>query len=108
MHTFPRLRTVLTKLLFAPEPQPETSDADPAASGEMNGSVRAEPLRLQRSSPGERYYLLSAEDKVAILSFLCDAVVSHKEIHVFMDTCEANLTQLRKEKIEVKKERKKM
>jgi WSTF, HB1, Itc1p, MBD9 motif 1 len=63
---------------------------------------------IRRASPGERYYLLPPEDKVAILAFLCDAVVSHKEIHTYMETCEANLTQLRKEKIEVKKERKKM
>ncbi|KAF8581380.1 chromatin remodeling complex protein [Ramaria rubella] len=103
---FPKLRGVLTRLLFALEIS-EAPAQDPATPGSP-ASAKASPPRLVRSNPGERYYLLPPEDKIAILAFLCDAVVSHKEIHIYMETCETNLTQLRKEKIEVKKERKKI
>ena len=104
--SFPTLRGVLTRLLFAPEPS-SISARDSAPPG-PTADVPAAPSTLQRSHPGQRYYLLPCADKIAILAFLCDAVVSHKEIHIYMDACETNLTQLRKEKIEVKKERKKM
>ena len=93
-------------MLFAPK-TPEVSTSDPTTPVSA-ASVPATTTTLDRASPGNRYYLLPPEDKIAILAFLCDAVVSHKEIHTYMETCEANLTQLRKEKIEVKKERKKM
>ena len=101
--TFPTLRGVLTRLLFASD-----VPVDSASPGGSASKAPETPPTFHRVSPSERYYILPAEDKVAILAFLCDAVVSHKEIHTYMDTCEANLTQLRKEKIEVKKERKKM
>jgi bromodomain adjacent to zinc finger domain protein 1A len=102
--SFPTLRGVLTRLLFEPDtPEPPDSATHGSAT-----SVTITAPTLRRVSPSQRYYLLLPEDKIAILAFLCDAVVSHKEIHTYMETCEANLTQLRKEKIEVKKERKKM
>ncbi|KAF8523145.1 chromatin remodeling complex protein [Hysterangium stoloniferum] len=100
VYTFPTLRGVLTRLLFTSD-SPETSSSLPASPMSGTGILR-------RASPHDRYYLLPPEDKIGILAFLCDAVVSHKEIHLFMENCETNLTQLRKEKIEVKKERKKI
>ncbi|GJJ08760.1 hypothetical protein Clacol_002979 [Clathrus columnatus] len=96
--SFPTLRKVLVGLLFSSEPPIE--GATPVNEG------LSPPL--YRVSPRTRYYLLPPEDKLALLSFLCDTVISHKEIHQYMETCETNLTLLRKEKIEIKKERKKI
>ena len=60
------------------------------------------------STPGERYWFLPPEDRVAILSFLCDIAVSSKAIHAYMELCEEQLTALRKEKIEVNRSRKQL
>lgn len=56
--------------------------------------------------PKERYYALPVVDRVAILSFMCNLAVSSKAIHMHMDTCEEQLTALRKEKIEVNRMKK--
>lgn len=45
-------------------------------------------------------------DKIAILAFLCDLGIACKPIHHYMDNCETKLTELRKEKIEVNREKK--
>lgn len=95
---FPLLRKILVGLLFSSDPP--TADAVP-----VNEDLTPP---LYRVSPRTRYYLLPPEEKLALLTFLCDTVISHKEIHQYMETCETNLTLLRKEKIEIKKERKKI
>lgn len=95
---FPRLQEILTRLLFAPEPT-----AEPLSSSSSSSRVST-PLSsslTQRSTPGERYYCLPAEDRIAILSFMCNMAISSKAIHGHMETCEEQLTSLRKEKIEV-------
>jgi bromodomain adjacent to zinc finger domain protein 1A len=63
------------------------------------------PLTIE-SSPGERYYSLPYADKILILSFMCNLAVSSKAIHVHMESCEEQLTALRKEKIEVNRQKK--
>jgi bromodomain adjacent to zinc finger domain protein 1A len=50
--------------------------------------------------------MLPPEDKIAILSFLCNVAVSSKSIHAHMETCEEELTSRRKEKIELNRARK--
>ncbi|KAI0036698.1 chromatin remodeling complex protein [Vararia minispora EC-137] len=88
---FPSLRRIFARLLYG---------ADPGYSGSSNsepGSSRAgSPL-----SPMDGYAKLPPEDRLAILSFLCDIAVSSKAIHQYMESCEEQLTALRKEKIEV-------
>jgi len=49
----------------------------------------------------KRYYTLPPEDRIAILSFMCNVAISSKAIHSHMEYCEEQLTALRKEKIEV-------
>jgi bromodomain adjacent to zinc finger domain protein 1A len=94
---FPRLQEVLTRLLFAPDPQVESSS--PSPSSRPHTPVQS-VLRWQ-TTPKERYYSLPPEDKIAILSFMCNLAISSKAIHGHMESCEEQLTALRKEKIEV-------
>ena len=58
------------------------------------------------SQPNLRYYALSAVDRVVILAFMCNLAISSKAIHLHMETCEEQLTALRKEKIEVNRTKK--
>lgn len=60
------------------------------------------------AKPRERYYSLPFELKVAILAFLCDLSATSKAVHNALDTCEATLTEMRKEKIELKRQQKKL
>ncbi|KAF8078446.1 chromatin remodeling complex protein [Lyophyllum atratum] len=95
---FPRLREVLTRLLFAPESSAETSTPSPSSS---RVSTPVSSTLSQRSTPAERYYTLPPQDKIAILSFMCNMAISSKAIHAHMESCEEQLTALRKEKIDV-------
>ncbi|KAG6842516.1 hypothetical protein C0991_000042 [Blastosporella zonata] len=95
---FPRLREILTRLLFAAEPRVDTSPGSPSSS--RNSTPESAPLS-QRSIPAERYYTLPPQDKIAILSFMCNLAISSKAIHAHMESCEEQLTALRKEKIDV-------
>lgn len=58
------------------------------------------------ATPAVRYYTLSPKDRLEILSFMCNLSVSSKAIHAHMETCEEQLTALRKEKIEVNRTKK--
>lgn len=57
-------------------------------------------------SPADLYYKLPAKDRVDIITFMCNLAVSSKAIHIHMETCEEQLTALRKEKIEVNRTKK--
>ena len=67
-----------------------------------------EPPLKDVASPSERYYSLPPEDRIAILSFLCNLAISSKAIHAHMESCEEQLTALRKEKIEVNRQKKQL
>lgn len=99
--SFPTLRRVLTRLLFAPEAPSEQSVASPTSR--VSSPV---PTKHQPSHPNQCYPMLPPEDKIAILSFLCNVAVSSKGIHAHMETCEEELTSRRKEKIELNRARK--
>ncbi|KAI0732314.1 chromatin remodeling complex protein [Fomitopsis betulina] len=99
---FPHMREILTKLLFAPEPANEAS-----TSSSSSPSSSPAPVSLAvPSQPNLRYYALPAVDRVAILSFMCNLAISSKAIHAHMESCEEQLTALRKEKIEVNRTKK--
>ncbi|CAA7266601.1 unnamed protein product [Cyclocybe aegerita] len=95
---FPRLQEVLTRLLFAPSETESGSKGPTPADGE---AVLSTP-----SPPSERYCYLPPEDRIAILSFMCNLAISSKAIHAHMESCEEQLTALRKEKIEVNRMKK--
>jgi bromodomain adjacent to zinc finger domain protein 1A len=54
----------------------------------------------------ELYSRMQPQDKIAILSFLCDVSILSKSIRQYMEGCEEALTALRKEKTELNRERK--
>ena len=60
------------------------------------------------ASPYERYYSLPPEDRVAILAFMSNLAISSKAVHGHMESCEEQLTALRKEKIEVNRMKKQL
>ncbi|KAH9486764.1 Imitation switch two complex protein 1 [Psilocybe cubensis] len=94
---FPRIQEILTKLLFAP--------AD--TSSESGAPTPNDITHLKNiAHPSDTYYNLPAEDRIAILSFMCNLAVSSKAIHAHMESCEEQLTALRKEKIEVNRQKK--
>jgi hypothetical protein len=66
----------------------------------------AETVLTEVAYPNDRYYSLPAEDRIAILSFMCNLAISSKAIHAHMESCEEQLTALRKEKIEVNRMKK--
>ncbi|KAG2023292.1 hypothetical protein CC2G_000962 [Coprinopsis cinerea AmutBmut pab1-1] len=99
---FPRIREIFTKLLFAPE-----SEEDVAGSSSRVPTPTGYTLSVP-ASPRDRYYFLPVEDRIAILSFMCNLAISSKAIHVHMESCEEQLTALRKEKIEVNRQRKQL
>ena len=104
MENFPRLREVLTRLLFAPE---QSQPPEPSSSAAPTPAASPAPLRLSiPTAPGQLYHKLPPRDRVAIISFMCNLAVSSKAIHMHMETCEEQLTALRKEKIEVNRTKK--
>ncbi|KAG8732073.1 hypothetical protein FRC12_019452, partial [Ceratobasidium sp. 428] len=51
---------------------------------------------------------LTPRDKLEILAFLADLVMTSRSVRSFMEECDSRLTTLRKEKIEVNRERKRV
>ena len=61
-----------------------------------------------QASPSERYHLLSASTKLAIIAFLVELAMQTKTARDVMEESTNQLTEVRKELQEVKRERKKM
>ncbi|SNX87594.1 related to ITC1 - subunit of Isw2 chromatin remodelling complex [Melanopsichium pennsylvanicum] len=74
------------------------------ADGYIEGKFEAELY----DTPAQRYPLLSLGDKLQIIDFLCSQAVETKSIKAFYEDCEAQVTELRKEKIEVSREKKEL
>ncbi|KAJ1018114.1 hypothetical protein NDA16_004981 [Ustilago loliicola] len=73
-----------------------------------DGYIDGEWVAELYDSPAQRYPLLSLEEKLQIIHFLCEQAVGAKVIKSFYEECEAQVTELRKEKIEVSRERKRL
>ncbi|KAG8903371.1 hypothetical protein FRB99_003393 [Tulasnella sp. 403] len=93
--TFPRLRPILTSLVYGPSP--------PVGDDETETGSVVEPCH-----PADRYPSLPVEDKIAVIQYLCDLAIACKPIRSALDAAETELTELRKEKIEVNRERKRI
>lgn len=94
MH-FPRLRPILTSLVYGPSP--------PIKDDESEAGSVVEPCH-----PADRYPSLPPEDKIAVIQYLCDLAMACKPIRAALETAETELTELRKEKIEVNREKKRL
>ncbi len=104
LENFPRMREILTRLLFAPD-QPQSQE--PSSSTAPTPNASPAPLRLSTpTAPGQLYRKLPPKDRVTIIAFMCNLAVSSKAIHMHMEWCEEQLTALRKEKIEVNRTKK--
>ncbi|SPO32699.1 related to ITC1 - subunit of Isw2 chromatin remodelling complex [Ustilago trichophora] len=74
------------------------------ADGYIDGKFEAELY----DTPTQRYPLLTLADKLQIIDFLCSQAVETKSIKAFYEECEAQVTELRKEKIEISREKKEL
>ncbi|CCF49285.1 hypothetical protein NDA14_004619 [Ustilago hordei] len=73
-----------------------------------DGCVDGEWVAELYDSSAQRYPLLGLKDKLQIIYFLCEQAVGAKVIKSFYEECEAQVTELRKEKIEVSREKKRL
>lgn len=84
-----------------------------------NGDVKKEEGKEEKTDPTlpendiyqtpvQRYVTLSLSDKIAMLEFLCEQAVLTRGIKRFFDQCEAQLTELRKERVELGRARRKL
>lgn len=93
--TFPLFQHVLTWLLF----ESEITDKPVGSPCWTSSSCNRNHTHVPRATPSERYWTMPVEYKIALLSFMCGLSVSSKAIHLHMESCEEQLTALRKEKI---------
>ncbi|WFD28500.1 dolichyl-P-Glc:Glc1Man9GlcNAc2-PP-dolichol alpha-1,3-glucosyltransferase [Malassezia nana] len=56
----------------------------------------------------ERYPLLPLSDKIHVLQFLCELAVLTRNIKAYYEECETHLTELRKERMDLSRNRKRM
>lgn len=84
--------------------EPDSGSDDEA---EASGSQPA-PRSYTPSTPADRYIYLLAEDKIAILAFLTEICIACRSVRAHIDWGDASLTELRKEKIEVNREKRRL
>ncbi|EJD04148.1 uncharacterized protein FOMMEDRAFT_140191 [Fomitiporia mediterranea MF3/22] len=107
LSSFPKLRSILNKLLFD-WPESSSSSIDPLSPGSSPLSSPTPRSGPTVASPAERYFSLPPEDRISILQFMCDLAVSSKQIHSHLESCEEQLTAYRKEKIELNRQKKQL
>ncbi|WFD32685.1 dolichyl-P-Glc:Glc1Man9GlcNAc2-PP-dolichol alpha-1,3-glucosyltransferase [Malassezia sp. CBS 17886] len=74
------------------------------AGGVVDGAPRSAPCR----TVAERYPHLPLDDKVHILLFLCELAVVTRPVKAYYEECESHLTELRKERVEITRARKRI
>ncbi|EJT97839.1 hypothetical protein DACRYDRAFT_71506 [Dacryopinax primogenitus] len=86
-----------------------TSTTEPPSSPITEISIEgSEETTTTPASPKTRYPTLPIADKLAILRFLTDLAVVSKAVKSFLEAGDGALTELRKEKIELNRERKRV
>ena len=83
----------------APEPEPEEEEEPEPEPEEDDGAVDS-------SNPEFAYLSLDVQDKLTILEYLCTLVLGSKIVRSFIDDSETHLTEYRKLRADVNKERK--
>ncbi|KAM0750856.1 hypothetical protein T439DRAFT_288911 [Meredithblackwellia eburnea MCA 4105] len=79
----------------------------PSGTLVVGGSESATMERpTDRANPEKAYLSLDLEDKLSILEYLCTLVLGSKLIRNYIDECELQLTEYRKQRADVNKERK--
>ena len=101
------MRSILQKLMFD-VPEESGSQGRHSLSDSSPLSSPTQPGGSAVSNPAERYYALEPADRLAILRFMCDIAMSSKQLHAHLDGCEEQLTALRKERIEINRQKKQL
>ena len=90
-------------------PAPATAPTAAAAASSRAGSRRTslEPaVAGEQKDPEQQYLSLPLEDKLDIIGYLCTLVMGSKAVRGYVDECDLKLTELRKTRADVNKERK--
>lgn len=100
--------------LFSPVDQLDKADDKPdlaslsVAVHESSASAEPEHPEVVDYSPELSYLSLDLEDKIDILSYLCTLALGSKLVRLYVEESETNLTEFRKERTEVNKERRRL
>jgi bromodomain adjacent to zinc finger domain protein 1A len=106
---FPRLLPVLSHLSgTAAYTLDDLTLQEKAANEQEGAAIAASSTNELYQTPVHRYTTLTFRDKVAIIHFLCEQAVMSKSVKSFFDECEHQLTELRKERVELSRARKKL
>ncbi|KZT59680.1 hypothetical protein CALCODRAFT_481381 [Calocera cornea HHB12733] len=84
------------------------SSGEPPSSPITDISIEGSEATTMPATAKTRYPTLPIPDKLALLKFLTEVAVVSKTIKGFLEAGDAQLTELRKEKIELNRERKRM
>ncbi|BGP42601.1 hypothetical protein JCM10449v2_006613 [Rhodotorula kratochvilovae] len=90
----------------APAPAPALAHAAPAQTETDGRSSRRASSEPSENDPEQQYLTLPLEDKLDLIAYLCTLVMGSKVVRGYIDECETKLTELRKQKADVNKERK--
>lgn len=113
VETFERARSIITQMLF-PAKVPRTVQPDapkiatldePQSDSEFeaDGEYDEDDIDFRWG-----WMALTPRDKLELLACLADLAMTSRGVRAFMDECDSRLTTLRKEKIEVNRERKRV
>ncbi|KAG8737450.1 hypothetical protein FRC10_008167 [Ceratobasidium sp. 414] len=113
--TFPRARSIISQLCSPPSVASNAAQSDAPKIATLDEPESESDDYDTNHSGGDRtrdvrwgWAALTPRDKLEVLAFLADLVMTSRSVRSFMDECDARLTTLRKEKIEVNRERKKV
>ncbi|CAE6480790.1 unnamed protein product [Rhizoctonia solani] len=112
--TFPRARSIITQLISPPPIAKPVEQTDAPKIATLDEPDSDSELESNSGDDGDENNLrwgwmaLTPRDKLELLAFLADLAMTSRGIRAFMDECDARLTTLRKEKIEVNRERKRV
>lgn len=86
----------------------ESIEASEVMSEDTRTEVTKDEERVVEEGgvPAVQYWTLSVSDKLDILTFLCHLVLGSRKMRAYLDECEAKLTELRKEHVDLNRERK--
>lgn len=109
LSNFPRLVPILSHLSGIAEYTVDEMTKEEEAKGDQEATTKATGANNELyQTPVHRYTTLSFRDKVIIIHFLCEQAVMSKGVKSFFDECEHMLTELRKERVELSRARKKL
>ncbi|KDN52943.1 hypothetical protein K437DRAFT_133069 [Tilletiaria anomala UBC 951] len=103
--TFPRLAAILSLLTGVQHPDALVDPCFPRTDGEVAAKAFTADTY---AAPLERYLQLAFEDRLRIFTFLAEQAAMTKAVRGFFDECDNQLTELRKERIEMSRVRKRI